>query len=239
MSIRKIGARIRIAGVLLMLVLPAYAQTETPASGEAQSQSDRPGKTESTPNLDTSSKLESSPQLDAAVPTASRIEAFIARLDSTIRAIHENAKDDPALIREGCRALLNDVLDLSAMARATNEEIWEKMTPSQQDLLRAAFEHRMVANCVRQLAQYDGANIRLAGVKPASDGAMLATTRFGAAEGARLVTWRLQKNGAANLRAIDVITEGRSVVSDARNEFAAVLQSVNGDIEALIAFMQK
>jgi len=68
---------------------------------------------------------------------------------------------------------------------------------------------------------------------------MLATARFGAAEDARLVTWRLQKSSAANLRAVDVITEGRSVVSDARNEFAAVLESVNGDIEALIAFMQK
>ena len=32
---------------------------------------------------------------------------------------------------------------------------------------------------------------------------------------------------------------GTSAVSDARNEFASVLQTVNGDIEALIAFMQK
>lgn len=232
---RSIGAGIGIAA-LITFANPVHAQTEP--SNSASAQVVNPAKTESSATLDTARPdLPSKDELTA--PSTATIEAFIARLDGASRAIHENSKKDPALVREGCRALLTEILDLPAMARATNSEIWEQMTPAQREVLGAAFEHRMVSRCVRQFAQYGGETMSLAGVKSISGGDMLATIRLGQRDDAKLVTWRLQNSGADTLRAVDVITEGRSAVSDARNEFAAVLQSVNGDIEALIAFMQK
>lgn len=235
-------AGVWFVGALIAFALPAYPQTEHTASPGPLAQSGEPAKvekTESSVSLDTSAKLDPAPKAESSAPSASTVESFIARLDSATRAIHENSKNDPALIREGCRALLNEVLDLNAMTQATNVEIWQQMTPPQRDLLRAAFEHRMISSCVRQLALYEGENMRLAGVKSIAGGDMLATIRLGTRDDAKLVTWRLQHTKSDSLRAVDVITEGRSAVSDARNEFAAVLQSVNGDVEALIAFMQK
>jgi ABC-type transporter MlaC component len=232
LDMRSIGAGLRIAGALIAFTLPVYAQSDTantPAQTEVKLE----------PSVDPAPPEKTTPtaKSDLSTQTAT-VEAFIARLDSASRAIHENAKKDPALLREGCRVLLNEVLDINAMAQATNAEIWELMTAPQRDTIRAAFEHRMVSNCVRQFAQYEGENMRLAGIKQTSGG-MLATIRLGTRDDAKMVTWRLQNSGPHSVRAVDVITEGRSIVSDARNEFAAVLQSVNGDIEALIAFMQK
>ena len=167
------------------------------------------------------------------------VEEFIAKLDSATRAIHENSKKDPAFIREGCHDLLNQILDLDAMAQATNAEIWDKMTLPQRDSYRSAFEQRMISNCVRQFGGYEGEFLSLAGVRSTEGGDKLATVRVGSQDDGKLVTWRLHSYGPNDWRAVDVITEGRSAVLDASVEFAAVLQSVNGDIEALIAFMQK
>jgi ABC-type transporter MlaC component len=57
------------------------------------------------------------------------------------------------------------------------------------------------------------------------------------------VTWRLRGRTAvppnAPLRAHDVIADGSSAVATARSEFSAVLESNNGNIDALIASMQR
>jgi ABC-type transporter MlaC component len=218
---RKLSVLFLVAGALVIPALPTYAQTEPSV------------RTESAAKADLSSNTEPASKANPSV------EAFIAKLGNGSRAIHQVSKQDPALIRAGCRDLLNEILDLDAMAQAVNVEIWVKMTPPQRDTFRAAFEQRMITNCMRQFDGYEGELIQLAGVRTTDGGHLLATVRIGSHDDGKLVTWRLRSSGRDSVRAVDVITEGRSAVLDAHNEFAAVLQSVNGDIEALIAFMQK
>lgn len=237
-----------LAGALILLALPAFAQTEPPAQTElsqTEPSQTEPSQKEAAPPTEPVAKPEPAEKSETAAPPEQRanaepsVEAFIARLDIATRAIHENSKGDPALMRQGCRDLLNQLLDLDTMAQTVNVEIWGKMTASQRETFRAAFEYRMISSCVQQFGGYEGQNMRLAGVRTPQAGIMLATIRVGPQADAKLVTWRLQSFGPGSLRAVDVITEGRSVIGDARIEFAAVLQSVNGDIEALISFMQR
>src|SRR5262245_17089820 len=79
-----------------------------------------------------------------AVPTFAQthppVDAFVAKLDNSTRAIHESAKKDSRFVGIGCRELLNEILDLDVMTQAANVEIWEQMTPPQRDIVRAAFE---------------------------------------------------------------------------------------------------
>jgi ABC-type transporter MlaC component len=110
------------------------------------------------------------------------------------------------------------------------------MTPSQRTAYGAAFDDRVLVKCAAIIGDYHGDKIVLMGVRPAGGGDLLATTRFGSSEAARMVTWRL-RNGEK--RVVDVIGQGGSAVASARNEYAAVLQSNNGDIDALIAFLRK
>src|SRR5437870_5551423 len=91
-------------------------------------------------NLELSAKSEagvkSLPETESiaepSAQTSPSIDEFVAKLDSATRAIHESSKKDITLVREGCRTLLSKILDLDAMARAANAEIWEKMTPPQR-----------------------------------------------------------------------------------------------------------
>ena len=94
------------------------------------------------------------------------VDAFMAKLGQATRAIHETKKD-PALVRDGCRAMLNQLLDLDVMSQNVNADIWDKMTPAQRDTFRVAFEHRMIANCVQQFGGYEGQKMQLAGVRTA------------------------------------------------------------------------
>ncbi len=226
---RKLSACFWVAGALVIAALPTYARTEPSAQSSAQSSA----------QIESAAKAELSSNTEPASKADPSVEAFIAKLGSGTRAIYQISKQDPALIRAGCRDLLNIILDLDAMAQASNVDIWDKITPLQQGTIRAAFEHRMITSCMRQFGGYEGEHMQLAGVRTAENGHLLATVRIGPHEDGKLVTWRLHNSGRDNMRAVDVITEGRSAVVDAHNEFAAVLQSVNGDIEALIAFMQK
>jgi ABC-type transporter MlaC component len=52
-----------------------------------------------------------------------------------------------------------------------------------------------------------------------------------------MIGWRMRGGDAS--AAVDVIWEGNSAVAKARNDFAAVLQGANGDVDALIGFMRK
>lgn len=239
LNMRLLAASGCVAGMLIALELPARAQSEPSAKSESLAQSQPPAQTEPSAKNEPATVSEPAVSAISSAPNASSVEAFVDKLDSATRAIHVNAQKDPNLIREGCRDLLSETLDINAMAQATNAEIWDQMTVAQRDVLRLAFEHRMIGNCVRQFGGYEGEQLQLAGVRTTEGGDRLATIRIGPQDDGKLVTWRLRSSRLGDWRAVDVITEGRSAVLDAHTEFAAVLQSVNGDIDALIAFMQK
>ena len=170
----------------------------------------------------------------------STVDAFVAQLDKSMRSIHAQAKGKADRTRAGCRDLLSRLLALDVMARATVSDDWDKMTDSQRGSFRSAFAERMASECVRSISDYDGDEIKLVGVRSPKDGDILASVRFDTEDdNSKRVTWRLRQVDSETWRAVDVILEGRSAVLTARDEFAAVLQSHDGNIEALIASMLK
>ena len=103
-----------------------------------------------------------------------------------------------------------------------------------------AFERRILSDCLRPIRDYNGEPIELVGVRPASGGEKLAAVRFGPADDpTRIITWRLHGEGADAWKVVDIIVDGRSTIANMRNEFAAVLQSQNGNIDALIEFLRR
>jgi ABC-type transporter MlaC component len=168
------------------------------------------------------------------------VDTFVAQLDKSMRSIHAQANGKADRTRAGCRDLLSRLLALDVMARATVSDAWDKMTDSQRDSFRSAFAERMASACVRGFSDYDGDEIKLVGVRSPKGGDILASVRFGTEDdNSKRITWRLRQVDGETWRAVDVILEGRSAVLTAQEEFAAVLQSQDGDIEALIASMRK
>jgi ABC-type transporter MlaC component len=177
--------------------------------------------------------------IPAGAQTQNSIDVFMAQIGDSMRAIPTRANGDAALVLAGCRDFLGRVLNLEKMAHAATEGAWNRMSVAQRESYQAAFADRLVSECARELADHKGEAIALAGIRSTTDGDKLATIRIGAAEGAKMIAWRLRKADADTWSAVDVIWEGHSAIAKARDEFAAGLQGANGDIDALIGLMRK
>lgn len=167
------------------------------------------------------------------------IDAMIARISDGIAAIHTQAEGDAARTLAGCGDFLGRILNLPAMAQAASEDAWDRMSAAQRDGYQAAFTQRLASECARDLADYKGEPITLAGIRTTPDGDKLATLRLGAPESTRMIAWRLRGASDDTFLAVDVIFEGHSAVAKARADFAAVLQATHGDLEAVIESMRK
>ena len=208
-----------IAGMLIASAWTAHAQSKL------SDQSESPAK------IAQFAKPETSAQ--------SSVDAFIAKLNNVTRTIYANSKNDPASIRDGCRNLLNEILELNVMAQNASADTWNQMTLPQRENFRLAFEQRMIGKCVQQFGEDPGEGLELVGVRKSDGGNLFATIRAGSQDANKLWTWRLQSSGPDSLRAIDIIIEGRSIIENFKSEFAAVLRGSNGDIEALLRYMRK
>jgi ABC-type transporter MlaC component len=161
---------------------------------------------------------------------ADTIGEFVAYLDNSVRAIQNRAG-----AQSRCRDLTSRLMSVDLMARAAVKDAWDQMTPQQRSAYQAAFHDKMIGECLRVTRENKAEKVTLAGVRDASGGDKLVSTRFGGeGEGGRVVVWRVRGS-----RAVDVVSNGRSAVLSARQEYARVLESNKGNADALIAFMKK
>lgn len=175
------------------------------------------------------------PQMASAEPDPS-IGGFVTFFGTSVREIHARTDAGEAAAAP-CRALVERIFDLDVMARFALGAQWERVTASQRDSYRTAFDERITADCVKRIREYRGETVTLLGVRAADGGERLVATRFAVpGEPGRILTWRLRAGGPP-LRARDLIVDGSSLLLSARDEYAAVLRSHNGDINALITFM--
>ena len=164
----------------------------------------------------------------------SAIDDFVAYLDSSVRVVQNRTG-----AQSRCRDLTARLMEVDLMARAAVKDAWESMTPQQRTTYRAAFQDKMVGECLRVTRENKAEKVTLAGVRSVSGGDRLVSTRFGGeGEGGRVVIWRVRGEGS-KVRAVDVVSGSRSAVLSARTEYARVLESNKGNVDALIAFMRK
>ena len=167
------------------------------------------------------------------------IDDVVAEIATSIRTIRAESAGDATKIAAGCRDLLGRTLDVEAVAQAATEDAWARMSAPQREAYEAGVTQRFAAECARQLADYKGEAIELAGIRPTSGGDRLATQRLGEGNETRMLAWRLRRAGDGKFHAVDVIWEGHSAVAKAHEEFAAGLQSAHGDVNALIESMRR
>jgi ABC-type transporter MlaC component len=176
--------------------------------------------------------------LRASAQTVAAIDAFVAQLGDGMRAIHAQAGGETEKLVAGCRDFLTRTLDVAAMAQAASEDAWTRMSAAQREDYGAGVAQRLAAECSRQLTGYKGDAVELMGIRATSGGDRLATFRLGAADSNRMIAWRLRAK-SGQYRAVDVTWEGHSAVAKAREEFAAGLHGVNGNVDAFIESLKK
>jgi len=115
---------------------------------------------------------------------------------------------------------------------------WDKATEEERKEFLEAFEEDVIGAYLRRMRP-KGTTLTFIGNRPPFDGHQRAVSRRSVpGKEDQIWIWWMRPDGPS-WRIDDLLLDGHSAVSTEANEYAAVLERNNGDINALIAFMRK
>jgi phospholipid transport system substrate-binding protein len=164
------------------------------------------------------------------------IRAFVEKVNEASVGFFASGSEADA--RERCRALLAWAFDVPAMGKEALGRAWDTATEQEREEFLQAFEEDVVSAYLRRM-RAPGTTLTFIGHRPPFDGHQLAASRrtvSGKAD--QIWIWQMRPEGQS-WRIDDLVLGGHSAVSTEAHEYATVLESNHGDIQALIAFMRK
>lgn len=180
------------------------------------------------------SLLASSPPVVAA--SEDSIRAFVERVNEASVSFFSSGSEADA--RERCRALLTWAFDVPAMGKDALGRAWDKTTEEERREFLRAFEEDVISAYLRRMRP-KGTTLTFIGHRPPYEGFQLAASRRSVpGKEDQAWIWWMRPDGQS-WRIVDLVLNGHSAVNTEAHEYANVLASNNGDMNALIAFMRK
>ncbi|MFO7477121.1 MAG: ABC transporter substrate-binding protein [Methyloceanibacter sp.] len=163
------------------------------------------------------------------------IRAFVERVNEA--SLEFFASGSEAEARERARALLAWAFDIPAMGEEALGRAWDAATEEERKQFLEAFEEDVIGGYLRRMRP--GGTLTFIGNRPPVDGHHpAASQRTVPGKKDQIWIWWMRPDGDS-WRITDLLLGGHSAVITERREYAAILESNNGDMNALIAFMRK
>jgi phospholipid transport system substrate-binding protein len=164
------------------------------------------------------------------------IRVFVERVNAASVDFFSSGSEADA--RERARALLAWAFDVPAMAEEALGRAWGTATEEERRQFLEAFEEDVISAYLRRMRP-EGTTLTFIGHRPPIDGNYLAASRR-SVPGKRDQTWIWwMRPDGDSWRVTDLLLGGHSAMSTQRHEYASVLESNDGDMQVLIAFMRK
>ncbi len=164
------------------------------------------------------------------------IKAFVERVNQESMNFFATGSEEDA--RQRCRDLLAWAFDVPFMGKQVLGKAWDKATEEERKKYMQAFEDEVVSAYLKRMRP-KGTTLTYVGRSPPVGGDQLAAIRRTVpGKPDQIWIWWMRPDGQS-WRIIDLLLDGHSVVDAEIQEYANVLASNNGDINALIAFMRK
>jgi phospholipid transport system substrate-binding protein len=176
------------------------------------------------------------PALAVEQNTNDAIRIFVERVNEASVSFFSSGAEADA--RERCRALLAWAFDLPAMGQEALGRAWDKSTEKERTEFLQAFEEDVISAYLRRM-RAPGTTLTFIGHRPPYEGFQLAASRRSVpGKDDQVWIWWMRPDGQS-WRIVDLVLNGHSAVNTEAHEYANVLASNNGDMNALIAFMRK
>jgi phospholipid transport system substrate-binding protein len=165
--------------------------------------------------------------------------AFVQKLGDTA-LLQLTDKSLPRAEREArARKLLSANFDVPAIARFAMGPAWRETTPEQKKEYTRLFEDMIVKTYASRFEDYAGQSFEAAGVREENDRKAIVVSRILQNGGPPVkVEWQLRKKDG-QLKVVDVMVENISMGLTQRDDFAAVIQSGGGTVEALLESLRQ
>jgi phospholipid transport system substrate-binding protein len=135
--------------------------------------------------------------------------------------------------------ILNDSFDLKTIGRFVIGRTWNAATPTQQAEYMDLFKSLVIKNYGDRMTLYTGEGFKVMGARPENDMDTTVNSWITHPDGSQptAIDWRVrQKDGKMGV--IDVVVEGVSLSVTQRQEYAAVIQRNDGQIDGLLQQMR-
>lgn len=137
------------------------------------------------------------------------------------------------------RGLLRTYFDVNTIARFTLGTNWRNANEAQRAEYIKLFENMIVSTYAQRFSEYSGQELKVGKATEASARDTVVSSEIVQKDGPPVsVDWRVRK-GDGGLKIIDVIVEGVSMSVTQRSDFAAVIQSGGGEVEALLKSLRE
>ncbi len=142
--------------------------------------------------------------------------------------------------KERFRRLFKDNFDIPAIGRFVLGRYWRPADEAERGEFLAVFEDVMVDRFAPQFAGYAGTKFKIGAIREVKEDNQLMVNSTVAPPNSEVVEvdWRL-RSGDGGFKVLDVVAQGVSMALTLRSEYASVLKSSGGKIDALIAMLRE
>lgn len=174
-----------------------------------------------------------------------RAQALVPEAAQFIRDLSQRAIADLTVpgLSDGERArrfavLLHDNFDVPGIARFVLGRFWRVATEAERAEYLKLFEDYLTQIYAGRFKEYAGENLRVDHARAgADDEVIIASTILRSQIGPTPVIWRARR-ADGGFRVFDLSVEGVSLSITHRDDFAAVIQSGGGKVEALLKLLR-
>lgn len=172
----------------------------------------------------------------AAQADQAALEGFIGSLSQKAITELQSATTDKERAAK-LLPILQEFFDMPKLAKHTLGAYWKRATPDEQTEYVKVFTEYMSAVYGKRFAEYSGQSLAVQRINEKGDSSTVFTIVKGA-QGEPRVDWDVNTAGGHNT-ITDVRVEGLSLAETHRQEFASVISSNGGKVQALIDILKK
>lgn len=178
---------------------------------------------------------------------AAKADVDVAKADAFVRKVTSegieeiiNAPVSQAVKDERFEKLFNDALDLDFIGQFVLGRYWKIATPEQRKDFIKVYRELNIKTWSARFDEFKGKSFVFVGSTPStSKNQVFINSTVAMNQGAPAkVVWRVKQTGSS-FKIVDIIIENVSLAITARNEYTAFIKNNGGNINALIADLQK
>jgi len=175
----------------------------------------------------------------SASATFNKEEAFIQSLSDTALMSLTEKKVSRKTREDRVREILNKNFDINTIGKFALGLHWRTASKNQKDEYLKLFENMIVETYTTRFEDYSGETLEVKKSVQSGKRDVLVESAVIQKDGPPLkLEWRVRKKNGS-LRIIDVVVEGVSMSVTQRSDFASVIQSGGGDINALLKMLRE
>ena len=142
---------------------------------------------------------------------------------------------------EKLKNIANETVDINGIGLYTLGSFRKSINEEQKKQYNTLFKEYFLKSFSSRLAEYSNPEIEVISKKKINDNYTIVSSKLVATKQRPEVKidWRIYTKNPENLLIRDLIIEGLSLARTQKEEFASIIQSNNGDINALFATLEK